>query len=165
MPSPMRRLIRSDSPPGESSRLWRMSETAPFQVPICAYLFLIAVVNLASNFGITPRSVDDAYESWLIIPWELSLLVGTGLALIGRYKEAFRVESTGLAFLVVASGIYVFAVFKAVGWGGTFAALGYLAIVTGCAIRMRVIARHHKAQIVAAQILTDENNHNHDKDF
>jgi hypothetical protein len=159
----MRRLIRSDSPPGESSRLWRMSEAAPFQVAITAYFFLIALVNLASNLGITPRSVDEAYDAWLIIPWELSLLVGSGLALVGRYKETFRLESSGLAFVVVASGIYIFAVFKAVGWGGTFAALGYLAITTGCVIRMRVIAQHHRAQKVAAQILTDEN-HNNDKD-
>lgn len=152
----IRRMIRSDRPPGEVSKLWKMSETAPFQVTICAYFFLLAFVNLITNLGLTPASIDDTYPLWLIIPWGVATLVGSGLSLAGRYLEAFRVESSGLAFLLVACGIYIGAVFGINGVNAAFAALAYVAIGTGCLIRMRVIARHHKAQRVAGQILQTE---------
>lgn len=152
----IRRILRSDRPPGEPSKLWRMSETAPFQVPICAYFFIIAFVNMVTSLGLTPTSVDDTYPLWLVIPWALSTLIGSGLSLFGRYVEAFRMESSGLAFLLVACLIYIGAVIGINGINAAFAALAYVAIATGCGIRMRVIARHHKAQRVAGEILENE---------
>lgn len=141
----------------EPSKLWLMSETAPFQVPICAYFFLVALVNLASNLGITPGSVDETYPTWLVITWASATALGAGLSLVGRYNEAFRMESAGLAFLLSACGIYITAVLWVTGFKGIFPALAYVAIGTGCAIRMRVIARHHKAQKLAGQIIQNGN--------
>lgn len=153
----IRRVLRSDRPPGEVSKLWKMSETAPFQVPICAYFFILAFVNMVTRLGLTPSSVDDTYPLWLVIPWAVATLIGSGMSLFGRYVEAYRLESSGLAFLLVACLIYIGAVFGINGINAAFAALAYVAIGTGCGIRMRVIARHHKAQRVAGEILKSEN--------
>lgn len=153
----IRRILRLDHSPGQASKLWQMSETAPFEVPVCAYFFIIAFVNLVTRLGLTPTSVDDTYPLWLVIPWAIATLAGSGLTLIGRYIEAFRMESSGMAFLLVACLIYIGAVIGINGVNAAFAALAYVAIATGCLIRMRVIARHHKAQRVAGEILQSEN--------
>lgn len=140
-------------PPGEASKLWVMSETAPFQVPITVYFLLVGIANLLSGAHITPNSVTDTYPSWLVISWAASTVLGSSLSLVGRYKQAFRMESSGLAFLLVACGIYIGAVLWVNGLTAVFAALAYVAIGLGCGIRMRVIARHHKAQKVAGVII------------
>lgn len=138
---------------GEPSKLWVMSETAPFQVPITAYFFIVGLVNLLGSAHITPNSVTETYPTWLVVSWATSTVLGAGLSLFGRYKQAFRMESSGLAFLLVACGIYIAAVLWVNGVTAVFAALAYVAIATGCAVRMRVIARHHKAQKVAGEII------------
>lgn len=138
---------------GEPSKLWLMSETAPFQVPITAYFFLIGVTNILAGLGVTPSSVTDTYPVWLILAWAVSTALGAGLALLGRYTQAFRMEAAGLGFLLSACGIYTTAVLWVNGINAVFAALAYVAIGTGCIVRMRVIARHHKAQKVAGQII------------
>lgn len=137
----------------EPSKLWLMTETAPFQVPITAYFLLIGIINAMSGLGLTPRSVNDTYPTWLVIVWASTTALGAGLSLVGRYLQAFRMESSGLAFLLSACGIYIIAVLWVIGVNGIFAALAYVAIGTGCAVRMRVIARHHKAQKVAGEII------------
>lgn len=146
-------------PNGEASKLWIMTETAPFQVPVCAYFFLIALVNLLSSMGLTPQSVDDTYPAWVAVAWAGSTLLGAGLSLVGRYKQAFRMESSGLAFLLFACGIYTTAVLWVNGLTAVFAALAYVAIGAGCIIRMRVIARHHKAQKIAGEIVQNNGDH------
>lgn len=138
---------------GEPSKLWLMSETAPFQVPITAYFFLIGLTNILAGLGITPSSVTDTYPVWLIEAWAISTALGAGLSLLGRYLQAFRMESAGLGFLLSACAIYTTAVLWVNGINAVFAALAYVAIGTGCIVRMRVIARHHKAQKVAGQII------------
>jgi hypothetical protein len=131
-----------------------MSETAPFQVPICAYLFLLGAYNLFTGI-ITPVSIDRTYPYWLIIAWSAASALGCGLSLLGRYVQAFRMESSGLAFLLAACGLYVGAVVWALGWRGVWTGGGFLAIATGCIIRMLVIRKHHKAQRVAGQIIAN----------
>jgi hypothetical protein len=138
---------------GEPSKLWLMSETAPFQVPITAYFFILGLINLAAGMGLTPSSVDETYPAWLVIAWSASTLLGAGLSLLGRYRQAFRMESSGLAFLLSACGIYIGAVLWVNGVNALFASMAYVAIGTGCVIRMRVIARHHKAQQVAGAMI------------
>lgn len=139
---------------GQPSKFWTMSETAPFQVPICAYFFLIGFYNLFTGV-VTPDSVDNTYPLWLIVAWSASVTFGCGLSLVGRYVEAFRMESSGLAFLLAACGIYIGAVIWFAGMKGFWSALAYIAIGTGCIIRMLVIRKHHKAQRVAAQIIVN----------
>jgi hypothetical protein len=138
---------------GEASKLWLMTETAPFQVPLLAYFFITGLIQLSSNLGLTPRSVDSIYPTWLILAWALSTTLGAGLALLGRYLQTFRLEAAGLGFILSGCAIYTTAVLWVNGFGGTFTALGFVAIGSGCAIRMRVIARHHKAQKVAGEII------------
>lgn len=138
---------------GEPSKLWVMSETAPFQVPITFYLFLLGVTNLLSNLGVTPNSVQSTYPTWFVIVWSSATALGCGLSLVGRYAEAFRMEASGLAFLLAACAIFVGAVLWVNGLTAAWAALGYIAISTGCIIRMRVISRHHKAQKLAGEII------------
>lgn len=139
---------------GQPSPLWTMSETAPFQVPICAYLMVVGTYNLLTGV-VTPASVDQTYPLWLIIAWSAAVSLGCSLSLIGRYIQAFRMESSGLAFLLSACGVYVGAVIWVSGVKGIFAALAYIAIGTGCIIRMLVIRKHHKAQKVAGQIIAN----------
>jgi hypothetical protein len=131
-----------------------MSETAPFQVPICLYIFLLGTWNLLTGVAV-PASVDRAYPLWLIIAWSAASALGCGLSLVGRYIQAFRMESSGLAFLLSACGLYVGAVVWMTGLQGFWAAGGFLAIGTGCIIRMLVIRKHHKAQKVAGQIIAN----------
>lgn len=138
---------------GEVSKLWVMSETAPFQVPITAYFFLVGLTNLLVGFGITPNSVTQTYPAWLVVAWAGTTVLGSAISLIGRYREAFRMEASGLGFLLSACGIYIGAVLWVNGATAIFASLAYVAIATGCIIRMRVISRHHKAQRVAGGII------------
>lgn len=139
---------------GKPSRFWTMSETAPFQVPICLYLCLLGTWNLLTGIA-TPGSVDRTYPLWLIIAWSASTALGCGLSLVGRYIEAFRMESSGLAFLLSSSGFLVGAMIYFAGWQGAFSSGGFLAIGTGCIIRMLVIRKHHKAQRYAGQVIAN----------
>lgn len=138
---------------GEPGKIWLMSETAPFQVPITAYFLLVGIMNILTGLGLVPGSVSETYPAWLILAWATSTVLGASMSLAGRYMQQFRVESSGLAFLLSACGIYITAVLWVNGLGGIFPALAYTAIGIGCAIRMRVIARHHKAQKLAGEII------------
>jgi hypothetical protein len=139
---------------GKPSKLWTMSETAPFQVPFCAYFFITGLSNLLTGV-LTPESVDHTYPVWLVIAWSACVTTGSGLSLAGRWFEAFRMESSGLAFVLASCGIYIGAVIYFAGLKGSFSALPYIAIATGCIIRMLVIRKHHKAQRYAGQLIAN----------
>lgn len=130
-----------------------MSETAPFEVPICFYLFVIGTWNLIAGLTGVPVSVQHTYPKWLTIAWAASIALGSGAALVGRYVQRFRLESSGLAFMLAACGIYIYTVLSVNGLTAIFASGAYAAIATGCIIRMKVIRRSHKAQQVATEIL------------
>lgn len=154
--NPLRRFKKAHR--GQANPFWVMTETAPFQVPITAYFMLFGVINLINSLGITPRSVDDSYPLWIVIPWAVFMFVGSTLSLVGRYFEKFRLESAGLGLLLSSCGLIVGAILWMAGWSGVLASGAFGAIGAGCIIRMIVIAKHHKAQRIAAVLIRIEQN-------
>lgn len=154
--SPLRRFRRAHR--GQANPLWVMSETAPFQVPLTVYFTLFGFVNLLQGLGITPNSVDDTYSPWIIFVWAVFMFVGSALSLFGRYTQKFRMESAGLGLLLSSCAVIVIAVMAMAGWSGLLASGAFAAIGAGCAIRMIVIAKHHKAQRIAAALIRLEQN-------
>lgn len=154
--NPLRRFRKAHR--GQANPFWVMSETAPFQVPLTIYFTLFGLTNLLQGLGITPNSVDQAYSRWIILAWAIFMFVGSALSLVGRYTQKFRMESAGLGLLLSSCGVVVVAVMVVAGWNGLLASGAFAAIGAGCVIRMIVIAKHHKAQRIAAQMIRTEQN-------
>lgn len=147
---------------GEASPLWVMSATAPFEVPILAYFAALGWVALiGSLFGgihVAPDSVVATLPDWLIYLWAACFAIGSSVALVGRYFQRFPVESSGLALLGAAFFTYAIVVLYVNGLSAVFASGAYVALLTGCLVRIRVISFDRKAHRVAAEILHEEHN-------
>jgi hypothetical protein len=140
---------------GEPNPIWLNTQTAPFQVPVTLYLMLLGIQVLIRGVG--PRSISDTFPTWLVVNWAAFMALGCLISLIGRYTQRFRLEYAGLGFLLYSCALYAVSVLVVAGWQGAFASGAYLAIGTGCGIRMYVISRSHKAQKVAGQMIFDRN--------
>jgi hypothetical protein len=147
---------------GEASPLWVMAATAPFEVPILAYFSIIGWFSVASiltgGLHLTPGSVIATLPSWLIYLWAGCFAVGSTVALAGRYLQRFPVESSGLSLLGAAFFTYAVVVTYVNGLTAIFASGAYIALMTGCLVRIRVISFDQKARRVAAEILHEEQN-------
>jgi hypothetical protein len=151
---------------GEASPLWVMTATAPFEVPILAYFSIIGwwtlLTILVGQLRLTPGSVIATLPLWLIYMWAACFAFGSTVALIGRYLQRFPVESSGLALLGAAFFTYAVVVTYVNGLNAIFASGAYVALLSGCLVRMRVISFDQKARQVAVEILHEERNGNGD---
>lgn len=154
--NPVSRFKRSHR--GEANPIWVMSATAPFEVPIVMYFAILGWWVLIAGYTATPGSIAATLPEWLILAWSACFAFGGTMALLGRYFQKFPVESSGLALLAAAFFTYAVAVSWVVGMNAVFASGAYLALLTGCLIRIRVIVLDRKAQRVAVQYLHDELN-------
>lgn len=143
---------------GEANPIWVMSATAPFEVPILVYFSLIGFITLAGGYHATPGSVLNTLPVWLIYLWISCFAVGSSVALIGRYFQRFPVESSGLALFAAGCFTYACVVTYVNGFNAIFASGAYVALMTGCIIRIRVISLDQKARQVASDILHEERN-------
>jgi hypothetical protein len=147
---------------GEASPLWVMSATAPFEVPILCYFAVLGWFTLGSilvgQVRVTPGSVLATLPAWLVVLWSACFAVGSTIALAGRYLQRFPVESSGLALLGAAFFTYAIVVTYVNGFSAIFASGAYIALLTGCLVRIRVISFDQKARRVAADILHEELN-------
>jgi hypothetical protein len=154
--NPVRRFQRAHR--GEANPIWVMSATAPFEVPILCYFALLGWAALAGGYHVTPGSVIATLPIWLIYLWAACFAVGSTIALVGRYFQKFPVESSGLALLAAAFFTYASVVTYVNGLNAVFASGAYVALMTGCLIRIRVLSLDQKARRVAADILYEERN-------
>jgi hypothetical protein len=152
--NPIARFKRSYR--GEPNPIWVMSATAPFEVPIVTYFAFLGWWVLGAGIQVTPGSIVATLPLWLIYLWAGCFAVGGTIALVGRYFQRFPVESSGLALLASAFFTYAATVTYINGLNGAFASGAYLALLTGCIVRIRVIALDKKAHRVAVQILQEE---------
>ena len=143
---------------GEANPIWVMSATAPFEVPIVTYFAILGWWVLIAGYTATPGSIAATLPLWLIYCWSACFAFGGTMALAGRYFQRFPVESSGLALLAAAFSTYAITVTYIVGSSAVFASGAYLALLTGCLIRIRVIVLDRKAQRVAVQFLHEEQN-------
>lgn len=143
---------------GEANPIWVMSATAPFEVPILVYFMFLGWAALAGGIHTTPGSVIATLPGWLIYLWASCFAVGSTTALVGRYFQRFPVESSGLALLGAAFFTYAVVVTYVNGLTAIFASGAYIALMTGCIVRMRVISLDQKARRMAAELLYEEQN-------
>jgi hypothetical protein len=143
---------------GAPNPLWVMSATAPFEVPIVLYFALLGWWVIIGGYHKTPGSITATLPTWLIFCWSCCFAFGGTLALAGRYFQRFPVESSGLALLAAAFSTYAIVVTYINGLNAVFASGAYLALLTGCIVRIRVIVLDRKAHRVATQFLYEEHN-------
>lgn len=143
---------------GEANPLWVMAATAPFEVPILVYFSLLGWWALAVGITASPGSITATLPHWLIVTWAACFAVGGTTALVGRYMQRFPIESSGLALLAAAFFTYAGTVTYVNGVNAIFASGAYVALLTGCIIRIRVILKDREARRLAGQILQDSQN-------
>lgn len=129
---------------------------SPFQIPLLAYLFLEGL--LASTQ--VPALTDELglKRDWPVWNFVVVLIVGAGLATFSRFNGNERLESFSLYLvslaLLIAGGIQVSV--------GEYSVGDELAILIGCAMRIRVLSRSRKAEKVAIEIVNhDDEGDNH----
>jgi hypothetical protein len=140
---------------GEPNPIWLMTATAPFEVPIVTYFALLGIFALIVE---TPGSITESLDHWVIIAWGLTFALGGIIALVGRYMQAFTMESAGLGLLAGGFATYAGVAVWVNGTNAIFAAGAYVALVTGCIIRIRVILKDRKARRVAGDIIRERQN-------
>lgn len=145
---------------GEPNPIWLMIATAPFEVPVVLYFAVLGWWTLIQGVHLTPGSIAAVLPHWEIVSWAFTFAVGGTIALVGRYGQRFPIESAGLALLAAGFFTYAIVLIATVGRNGIFASGAYLALLTGCIIRIRVIVLDRKARRAAGQILVQ--NHNGD---
>lgn len=154
--NPVRRFRRAHR--GQANPIWVMSATAPFEVPIVLYFAILGWTVLLAGFHTTPGSITATLPIWLIYLWASCFALGGSISLVGRYFQKFPVESSGLSLLAAAFFTYAIVVTCMNGLNAVFASGAYLALLTGCIVRIRVIVLDRKAHRVASQFLYDEQN-------
>lgn len=120
----------------------RMTGRHPFE------LFLLALAfasGLPALIGATPEpgSIEAALPSWGAFLWSLTLVVGSGSALVGIYLRdratGLIVEQLGLAFVGVAAVVYSGIILYVIGVGALFSAGITFAFGVSCLVRWRDI--------------------------
>jgi hypothetical protein len=154
--NPVRRFKRAHR--GEANPIWVMTATAPFEVPIVTYFAVLGWWVLVAGYTATPGSITATLPLWLIYCWSACFALGGTMALAGRYFQRFPVESSGLALLGAAFFTYASALIYVVGSNAVFASGAYVALLSGCLFRIRVIVLDRKAHRVATQFLYEEQN-------
>ena len=133
-------------------RLWQNVAIAPFQVPLMLYLaltgtaYLLQVPTLAEELDV---------PEWTFYNFSVVLIVGAAISLVARLRSNERLESFGLAFVLMAAGIALILSFMI----GEPESIGdELFIAAGCILRMRVLAKAREAERLAISIVEDEAN-------
>ena len=149
-------------PPRRPKSTWREKlarawSIAPFQVPLTAYLIWIGVVFTLS----APKfSKELDLEIWTIYNFAAALIAGGFTTLYGRLRENERIESFGLALILLAISIAVILsiIIK------DFLGLGDEAyIALGCTMRLWVLTRSRKAERVAIDLVNTANAEEHER--
>lgn len=133
------------------SALWRNLAEAPW-LPITAYLGLVGIIGIASGVGVAPRSIDATLPDWLVMAWTVGIAAGGIAATVGCLWSRTRVESAGMALLAYGAGLYGVVVAVAA-WPHSLIIIAVsVAVLSMCAIRLRVLSLARRAQRRAGQI-------------
>lgn len=143
---------------GEPNPIWLMLTTAPFEVPILLYFSILGWYGLIFGIQSRPGSVTGQLPPLLQVAWLMTFALGGTAALLGRYAQRFPVESAGLGLLAGGFFTYAATLLYIAGGVAIFASGAYLALLTGCLIRIRVIVLDRKARRVAGQIIIQRHN-------
>lgn len=140
-------MYRKTKPMGTFRRGMTIS---PFQIPILAYLFFVGVTAIPAVHQLSTEL--GLKHDWPVWNFVVVLIIGAGLATFSRFNGNERLESFSLYLVslavIIAVGIQLSA--KQYGLGDE------LAILTGCAVRIRVLSRSRKAERVAIDIVDHE---------
>jgi hypothetical protein len=127
--------------------------TSPFQIPFLVYLFIQGILIALAG---PQYAADLEVPTWSIYNFAAALIAGGAISTFSRFNGNERLEEFGLWLVVLAAMI-------AVGietFSKQYAGLGDdIAILLGCLLRIRVLRKGRKAQKVAVQIVTDNDNH------
>lgn len=138
--------ITPDTHPLRSRVVAAIVET-PFEVLIFAVFVITAVYGLTANAGRAPGSLQSLLPKWLVVSWQICLLLGGSIGLIGRMGARWPIERAGLAIVAPAAFVYATAIVFRFGISGIVAALTYAMIGAAFAIRYWVLGRAVRAVI------------------
>lgn len=153
-------LMTSKKRRGKPNPIWVATAPAPFEVSLAVFFALYGVLSLIFGGAILPGSLE--IWSWLIqTNWQASVGLGGVLTAVGRWKEADKVEQSGLVAL--GWGCFSYAVVLSfMGGAGAIVAIGLLvAFTAGAGIRWWVLHKGQVAQKVAT-IIQSHIDHNGD---
>jgi uncharacterized membrane protein YhhN len=124
---------------------------SPFQIPLLAYLFIEGILASTQVHAIAGELGLE--RDWPVWNFVIVLIVGAGLATFSRFNGNERLESFSLYLvslaILIAGGIQITA--HQYGLGDE------IALLIGCAVRIRVLGRSRKAERTAIQIVNENN--------
>jgi hypothetical protein len=124
---------------------------SPFQIPIMIWLLYAGITILLGAPVLTKQL--ELHHSWPIYNFAIILIVGAGLNTFSRFNGNERLEEFSLWLsalaIVIATGIQLTA--------HTYDLADEAAIFAGCLLRIRVLRKSRKAERLAIQIVTYDN--------
>lgn len=145
--------------PGQPNKFWLAFTVSSFEMPIALAFGLYGLASLIFSDILTPPSVDQTYELYLIIVWHLLMGVGGLATFIGRLFEWERLEMSGLAAFGGSCLYYLAAAVVINGKAAFGLTTLLLAILWACLTRMFVLKKSLRAQELARNI-ADQLRHN-----
>jgi hypothetical protein len=112
----------------------------PHEIALSLILSMYGLLFLLFGAAVTPNTIDDALPYWLVFAWAACFAAGGPLTLLGRFRYALRLESSGLA--LQAAGLLIYGtVLAQVGWSSLVSVAVVWSLAGGNGVRMWVI-RH-----------------------
>ncbi|HEX8489303.1 MAG TPA: hypothetical protein VF642_12215 [Propionibacteriaceae bacterium] len=136
-------------------RIKAAASVAPFELPIVTYLAVVGAGAILSGAESTPSTLDDALPGWMVVMWAVCLTVGGGCTAFGLLRHSPHLESLGLIVLAWPCGMYAAVLALVAAPAGIAAALAYLALLTGCILRLRVLFLADRARRLANVMLRE----------
>lgn len=139
--------------PGQPSKFWLAFTVSSFEMPISLAFGLYGIASLIFSDILTPPSVDQTYELYLIIIWHLLMGLGGFATFVGRLVEWERLEMSGLAAFGGSCAYYIVAAYFINGRAAFGLTVLLLSILWACGTRMWVLKKSIKAQELARNIV------------
>jgi hypothetical protein len=143
------RLFPSDRPI-KVNPIWKALAISPFYVPLMLYLFLQGIFLFLTAETIGHELHLDPFA---IYNMSVLLVLGTGISVVSRVREAERWENFGLVLTILACVLAIILEFAA----HLYFSIGdELFISVGCSLRVYVLNKARKAERTAIKIIQQE---------